>query len=144
MYAMLKINKNVEYAILSLEAIDRSECAASARSIADLCSLPFDNLSKILQRLAQSGLIEAIRGPKGGYVLKRDFKKISLTEVMNAVGETIDVVPCLTDNRACSREEACTMREGFKHVQQTLVRVFESIGLEDLRTSGRLEDVRRI
>lgn len=51
-----------------------------------------------LERLAgvmrAKGLLKSIRGPKGGYVLARPAKDITLAEIINAVDERIDTTRC--------------------------------------------------
>jgi Rrf2 family transcriptional regulator, iron-sulfur cluster assembly transcription factor len=59
--------------------------AAQAKEIAERQAIPFKFLEQILQDLRRAGLIDARRGPHGGYVLARPAAEISLADVMRAV-----------------------------------------------------------
>ena len=83
----MRITTRTRYAIRALYdlAFHRLGQAAGAKEIADRQKIPLRFLEQILQDLRKAGIIEARRGPRGGYVLSRPPPKISLAEVMHAV-----------------------------------------------------------
>jgi Rrf2 family transcriptional regulator, iron-sulfur cluster assembly transcription factor len=66
---------------------------ASVRAIAQRQSLPAPYLEKLLIELRQAGLLLSIRGSQGGYQLARSPHHISLGEILEAVGETVEPLP---------------------------------------------------
>jgi Rrf2 family iron-sulfur cluster assembly transcriptional regulator len=56
--------------------------AVSAADIADRANLARRGIEPLLQALSRSGLLESIRGPRGGYRLGRPRRDISLEEVV--------------------------------------------------------------
>ena len=54
----------------------------SAADIADRAGLARRGIEPLLQTLSRSGLLESIRGPRGGYRLGRPRRDIHLDEVM--------------------------------------------------------------
>ena len=54
----------------------------SAADIADRVGLARRGIEPLLQALSRSGLLESIRGPRGGYRLGRPRRDIHLDEVM--------------------------------------------------------------
>src|ERR1700679_2535510 len=56
--------------------------AVSAADIAERASLARRGIEPLLQALSRSGLLESIRGPRGGYRLGRPRRDISLEEVV--------------------------------------------------------------
>jgi Rrf2 family transcriptional regulator, iron-sulfur cluster assembly transcription factor len=83
----MRITTRTRYAIRALYdlAFHRLGQAAGAKEISDRQKIPLRFLEQILQDLRKAGIIEARRGPRGGYVLSRPPAKISLAEVMHAV-----------------------------------------------------------
>ena len=77
---MLKINKSIEYALIAIKHIksNNSNKLFSSRDISDLYNIPYELLSKILQRLCKLGYLQSVKGPNGGYLLKKSLNKISL------------------------------------------------------------------
>ncbi len=102
----------------------------SARTLAESCAVPYDLLCKILQRLSQAGILESIRGPRGGYRLAQDPGRIALSSVIEAVREKQRMVPCL-DTRSCERGGACNIRGGVVRMQQTWDDLIGGINLEE-------------
>jgi Rrf2 family iron-sulfur cluster assembly transcriptional regulator len=64
--------------------------AAQAKDIAERQAIPFKFLEQILQDLRRAGLVEARRGPHGGYVLARPPAEISLADILRAVGDPLE------------------------------------------------------
>lgn len=54
----------------------------SAADLADRAGLARRGIEPLLQMLARSGLLESVRGPRGGYRLGRPRREIRLDEVM--------------------------------------------------------------
>jgi Rrf2 family transcriptional regulator, iron-sulfur cluster assembly transcription factor len=83
----MRITTRTRYAIRALYdlAFHRLGQAAGAKEIADRQKIPLRFLEQILQDLRKAGIVEARRGPRGGYALARPPGKISLAEVMHAV-----------------------------------------------------------
>jgi len=63
---------------------------SSVKEIALRQSIPASYLEKILIELRRAGLVTSVRGAKGGYYLARHLEEISLGQILEAVGETIE------------------------------------------------------
>ncbi len=51
-------------------------------------------LEQLFARLRKHGLVSSVRGPGGGYQLGKDAHKISVSEVISAVDESVDATRC--------------------------------------------------
>jgi len=58
----------------------------SARHLAARHHLPTRHLEPVLQVLVHDGIINGIRGPRGGYQLARERKRITVAEILRAAG----------------------------------------------------------
>jgi Rrf2 family protein len=83
----MRVTTRTRYAIRALYhlAFHRPGEAAQAKEIADAQKIPLRFLEQILQDLRRAGLVEARRGPRGGYALARTPAEISLADVLRAV-----------------------------------------------------------
>jgi Rrf2 family protein len=81
------MSRRGRYAISALYdlAFHRRGQAAQAREIAERQKIPLRFLEQILQDLRKAGLVEARRGPRGGYALARPPREVSLADVLRAV-----------------------------------------------------------
>lgn len=67
------------------------------------------HLSKVLQRLAKAGLVGSVRGPKGGYILRRPGEEIALLEVFEALEGPFPTGECLLPSRICGNGANCIL-----------------------------------
>ncbi|MCZ7661336.1 MAG: Rrf2 family transcriptional regulator [Xanthobacteraceae bacterium] len=67
-------------------ALIAHERPLSARALAARHNLPPRHLEPVLQALVHEGILRGIRGPRGGYELARDRRRISLEDILRAAG----------------------------------------------------------
>jgi Rrf2 family protein len=58
----------------------------SAKALAVRHSLPARHLEPVLQALVRDGILKGVRGPRGGYELARERRKISADDILRAAG----------------------------------------------------------
>ncbi len=87
----MKLSKRGQYAIKAvLDIAIYGDRPISVSQIAQRQNIPAPFLEKILLDLKQAGILSAVRGAKGGYVLKKNIKQICLGDVLNAVHEQLE------------------------------------------------------
>ncbi len=59
-----------------------------SREINSRQGIPRRYLEPVLQQLVRAGILDGVRGPRGGYRLARERRKITLAEVAHAVRNT--------------------------------------------------------
>src|SRR5436305_4235715 len=62
------------------------DCRVSARKLPARHNLPSRHLEPVLQALVHEGIFHGIRGPRGGYRLARERKRISVADILRAAG----------------------------------------------------------
>ena len=62
----------------------------SAKALAMRHQLPARHLEPVLQALVRDGILKGIRGPRGGYELARERKKITADDILRAAGTIED------------------------------------------------------
>ncbi|HGZ71201.1 MAG TPA: Rrf2 family transcriptional regulator [Nitratifractor sp.] len=91
-----------EYALLSLETINRSERPVGSEQIAKELNIPKSFLAKILQNLTKSNILVSLRGAQGGYRLNVEPKEVSLYDIIAAAeGKRPTVFDCISYSETC-------------------------------------------
>jgi Rrf2 family protein len=126
---MFRINKDVEYALLALRAMDQERRVFSARELSDRLAIPSGLLSKILQRLSHADLLASVQGPKGGYRLERSGDDITVGAVIDAVHGPERIVACMEAPGTCDQLDTCTIRHSFEAVQGMWLQFLNSMTL---------------
>ena len=95
---MLKITRKVEYALIALRHMQQAPAnsVSSANEIATQYGIPQHLLAKILQQMTREDLIQAVKGPAGGYRIKADLGKISLKDFFEKLEGPLGLMDCLS------------------------------------------------
>lgn len=107
----------------------------SVKAIARRQELPAPYLEKLLIEMRRAGLVQSVRGVQGGYQLARPPAQISLGQILEAVGETIDPLPHHSPNDA-QAEDWVTFTI-WNRLHQKLKDALYGISLEDLYFDAR-------
>ncbi|HHT27574.1 MAG TPA: Rrf2 family transcriptional regulator [Firmicutes bacterium] len=73
----------------------------SAAELAQTTNTSHAHFAKVMQRLTHAGLVQATRGPRGGYQLARPSDEITLLEVYEAIDGPVPTQKCLHEEDAC-------------------------------------------
>lgn len=107
----------------------------SVRAIAQRQDLPAPYLEKLLIEMRHAGLVQSVRGSQGGYQLTRVPAQISLGQILEAVGESVDPLPRHSANDAHA-EDWVTFTL-WNRLHHKLKEALYSISLEDLYYDAR-------
>jgi Rrf2 family protein len=82
------------------------------------------HLSKVFQRLAKAGIVHAVRGPKGGYLLGRPLSEIRLLDVLEAVEGPMKLNSCLMSVKRCNGD-GCMLGGLIDNINKQVLQHFE-------------------
>lgn len=71
-------------------ALHASGRPVSAKALAKRNALPARHLEPVLQALVRDGILKGVRGPRGGYELARERRRITADEILRAAGTIED------------------------------------------------------
>jgi len=76
-------------AVLDIALHSRGQ-TVSAKALAARHGLPPRHLEPVLQALVHQGILRGVRGPRGGYELARERRRITAEEILRAAGTAED------------------------------------------------------
>jgi Rrf2 family protein len=80
------ISSTAEYALRAIVFLaDQEGTACTTQSIAEGTLIPAGYLAKVMQQLSRGRIVNAQRGPKGGFTLRKSPEELTALEVINAV-----------------------------------------------------------
>ena len=130
---MLKLTRKVEYALIALRHLQKLKIGelSSARSMASTYGIPHELLAKILQRLAKKNIVQAVKGPTGGYKISTDPTKINMTEFFEIMEGPMGIMDCYFDSQ-CEQISGCTIREPINRINDSIRSMFNNMTLADI------------
>jgi Rrf2 family protein len=103
-------------------------------TLADICELrdlSREYLARVFGLLAKADIVTPIRGKKGGYVLARDPRNVTLLEVIEAVEGPQALNLCQYDPPKCDRAGTCKVRHIWAELQETFENKLRSVTLAE-------------
>ena len=130
----MNLTKKSSYGLIAaLELAAASDRAPrSATSIAERYSLPVSFIEKILHELRHAGLVSSKQGRAGGYFLARSLADISVRNVLEALGESLDLVGCLKSSSHCELTDCCPTKGAWRHIDHQFKSLLDSLSLQSL------------
>jgi FeS assembly SUF system regulator len=135
---MLRLTKLTDYAVVVLcHMAGRGEAGAcTARDVAEATRIPQPTVSKVLKQLVREGLVDSLRGAKGGYRLARPAADVSVAEVIAAVEGPIGVTECTSEESGCEHEPTCSVRENWHHINRVIRDALSKVSLAEMARPG--------
>lgn len=84
---MLRLSRKTALAIEAVldVAYNARPDPVQSRDITARQGIPHRYLEQVLQRLVREGILKGVRGPRGGYVLARERRRVTLGDVVRVV-----------------------------------------------------------
>ncbi len=129
----------IQYAIRAMTYLGEQEAGklSSIREISREADVPLPFLAKIINRLSRKRLVRAKRGPTGGVMLGKPASRITVGEIVDAMGGTLGNKQCILGLLECNDDAPCPLHESWKSVRQILSRTLHEQTVSDLVHSGR-------
>jgi Rrf2 family protein len=103
------------------------------QGIAARTGLAEPTVAKVLKILAQSEIVEGLRGARGGYRLTRPLHSITLAEVIVAFDGPIALTACVDGGMGgCESEHSCPVRGRWDPVNHAIRQALAGISVAQL------------
>jgi Rrf2 family protein len=124
MASLVRISEAASLALHAMAVLAKQQHRRfTSGQLADMLGASTHHLSKVMLRLAKAGLVDATRGPKGGFQLKKTPEQIRLIQIYEAVEGPLDETECLLSQVLCGSGECMIgswVRELHKQVHANL------------------------
>ena len=124
-------SKKCEYglqAVLFLAASD-NDFICPAEVISKKLNIPKEFISKILQSLTESGIVESKKGKSGGFKLAKHPSKIKLIDIVDAIDGLDSFNSCLLGFPNCSPDKPCPVHHQWGELR---TKAYEMLSSETL------------
>lgn len=145
---MNKINRKLEYALMALKYITGKVPGAltSAKEVSDSFKTPFDATARVMQVMAQKGLLRSEQGPSGGYQVCKDLGEASVLDLIEMIEGPTALVKCLHSQVPCEIKGTCNIVSPVTHLNKKLIEFYSALSLKELlvtelRPSAKLTEV---
>lgn len=137
---MLKLNKMSDYAVVIISHFNTiPNRNLNVNQVAKATGLPAPTVGKILHRLSEKGLVNAVRGRFGGYKLNRIPSDVTLRELLETFEGPLTLTDCLDqgDSGRCELVSHCALARRWSLVSNAISDVLKEITVADLLLSKK-------
>jgi|CXWL01.1.fsa_nt_gi Rrf2 family protein len=132
----MKISAKIDYACKALLELAKhwpKPVPVAIRSIARNQRIPIKFLTHILIQLKTMGLVESTRGQRGGYILMKSPKDISLGDIVGGFSEV-----CFTSRAPKSKSKADSVLDGvWQEAEEAFLTYIGRVTFEDILSRER-------
>ncbi len=130
----MQLLNSSQYAIriLSYIANNREKSLYNAKELAEILSIPYKFLTKIMTDLVKAEFIISIRGRDGGYKLSKPASDVTVIEILDIFNEFVNYEQCVLGIGKCDGEHKCAMHDRWIEPKNLIQKMFEETTLENL------------
>ncbi len=131
---MNRINRKLEYALMALKLMSSKVPGelTTAKEVVDVTGSPFDATARVLQVLANKGLLKSEQGAYGGYLIVRDLSKVSFHELGEMILGPVGVAKCIHSANACDMMNTCNILAPVAVLNKKIVEFYKTLSLAEL------------
>jgi Rrf2 family protein len=129
----MKLSTKGRYATRILLCISRlqGEQPVPKKRISEQEGISTDYIEQIIVPLKNAGLVNSVRGLRGGFRLAKSPEKITVYDILSASEGDINLVGCLAEG--CSRSDSCVVQRVWQGASDVLQEYFSKITLKELQ-----------
>ena len=125
-------SQTAEYALRAVVSLaDSGGQPLTTQQIAKLTQVPLDYLSKVMQALGRTGLVESQRGKHGGFTLARPANRLTILDVLNAVDPLPRIRTCPLKLKGHGRQ-LCPLHRRLDDAVSSVEKAFAETPISDL------------
>ncbi len=139
---MLKLSKKLLFAIEAVVdiAYNAGSLPVQNREITRRQGIPRRYLEQVLQHLVRANILVGVRGPRGGYRLARERRRISVGEISQVV-RAMETAANPVDEPAESEIGRKVVRPLWGELQDEVMARLDAITIEDLCLRAHKENI---
>ncbi len=138
----MRLTTKGRYAVTAMLdlALHSTEGPVSLADISRRQEISLSYLEQLFAKLRQNNLVCSVRGPGGGYRLKRPLDEVFVAQIIDAVNESVDATNCGGAGN-CQQGEVCLTHYLWTDLSQQIHQFLSSISLASLVAQRDVQSV---
>ncbi len=135
----MRLTTKGRYAVTAMLdlAINEDRGPITLSEISGRQEISLSYLEQLFSKLRKQGLVKSSRGPGGGYQLAQDANDISISQIILAVDEVIDVRRCKGEGN-CQGDRSCITHDLWTNLSEQIQGFLGGISLGQLINDNEL------
>jgi Rrf2 family transcriptional regulator, iron-sulfur cluster assembly transcription factor len=138
----MKVNTKVRYALMAIVDIATHNHKNKPVSITEISirqKLNISYLEQLFNKLKKFDIVSSVKGPGGGYYVAKDLDKITILDIINAVGEPLKMTRCNNEGGCVTKSLKCNTHFVWKGLGETIDNYFQNITIASILENGKVD-----
>lgn len=129
----MRLTSKSRYAVTAIldVAIHSQGNPVSLAKISERQGISVYYLEQLFALLCKKKLVSSIRGPGGGYLLGKKVNEITISSIINAVNDSVDVTKC-RGKKSCQNGYLCLTHDLWSDITNRINEFIKNITLAEL------------
>jgi len=138
----VKFSSRAIYGMRAMLVLARAHGHGSTflKEIVEREHLPGTYLEQLMVPLRKAGIVQAVRGAKGGYTLSHNPAEITVLSILEALEGPLDLADCPSGSGCCGKPDTCALQELWNEGSQALQTIYRDISLAQLLERQRAKE----
>ena len=110
------------------------------KEIVEREGLPGTYLEQLMVPLRKAGIVQAVRGAKGGYTLARNPAEITVLSILEALEGPLNLADCPSGSGCCGKPDTCALQALWAEGSLALQAIYRGISLAGLLERQRAKE----
>ena len=132
----MKLTTKGRYAVMAMAdlAANQNGKPVSLTDISLRQNISLSYLEQLFSKLKNDKLVKSVRGSSGGYILEKNPKDITISNIIYAVDEQVKTLNCKKESKkGCNNKSTkCITHNLWDQLDQHINNFFEKVKLQDL------------
>jgi Rrf2 family nitric oxide-sensitive transcriptional repressor len=128
---VVRLNRSTDISLRILMLGAAHDDRLTIEELAESLVVPRHHLAKVVQRLQHMGLLETVRGRRGGVRLATAAQDTSIGRIVRELEGETEVVDC-DGEQACPLSQGCRLRGALRTAQEAFYAALDPITIGDL------------
>ncbi|MBT3347373.1 MAG: Rrf2 family transcriptional regulator [Thiotrichales bacterium] len=139
----MKLTTKGRYSVMAMLdlALNESRGPITLSEISGRQDISLSYLEQLFSKLRKQGLVKSSRGPGGGYELAQEAGDISISKIILAVDESVDIRRCKGDGN-CHGGHGCITHDLWTDLSGQINNFLESISIGELMKRRDMSDTK--
>ena len=145
----MRLTTKGRYAVTAMLdlALHGANGPVSLAAVSERQEISLSYLEQLFSKLRRSGLVVSTRGPGGGYSVARPLGRVSVSEIIGAVDQSVDATQC-AGRENCHSAGRCLTHDLWEGLSEQIEEFLAGVSLQDMidrrrdRADARPRDLR--